>query len=259
MYGAKVKTFGCGVTKIAFLTKLNAAYAKKTNQEMIATGRGGCPRSIQLIGAKKVSIASGCRPPIGLKGEEDVQAHQVAWGALVAIVNINNPVSNITLQQFKDIVKGKITNWKELDGKDEPIQLYARYGKTSGVGYSIRMALFNDKDATFTKNAKRKGSSGPVRRAVTKGINVFAVDDFATSNKNKRIKMLSINGIKPTKQTIQSGEYFFYKPLYLYSHGAPHGENKRFLEFTLSKEGQKIISDNGVVNLEEGKNLKKLY
>ena len=259
IYAAEIKTFGCGITKIAYLTKLNAAYAKKTNQEMKVVGKGGAPRAIQLMGAQKVAISSGCRPPLGLKGEENVQAHHVAWGAAVAIVNINNSISNITSQQFKDILTGEIINWKELGGEDEPIQVYARNGKTSGVGYSVRMVLFNDKDTSFTKNAKRKGSSGPIRRAVTKGKNIFAVDDFVTASKHKRLKILSIDGIEPNKQSIKSGKYKYYRPLFLYSYGDPSGENKKYLEFTLSKEGQKIISDNDVVNLEEGKSLKRIY
>ncbi|MCK5110256.1 MAG: substrate-binding domain-containing protein [Arcobacteraceae bacterium] len=259
MYAVEIKTFGCGITKMAYLTKLNAAYAKKTNHEMKVVGRGGAPRAIQLMGAQKVAVSSGCRPPLGLKGEENVQAHQVAWGAVVAIVNKNNSVSNITSQQFKDILTGKITNWKEVGGEDLSIQVYARNGKTSGVGYSVRMVLFDDKEISFTKDAKRKGSSGPIRRAVTKAINVFAVDDFVTASKNKRLRILSIDGIKPNKQNIQNGKYKYYRPLFLYSYGDPSGENKKYLEFTLSKYGQKIISDNGVVNLEEGKNLKRLY
>jgi len=259
IYAKEIKTFACGITKIAYLTKLNAAYAKKTNQDMKVVGRGGAPRAIQLMGAQKVVISSGCRPPLGLKGEENVQAHQVAWGAIVAIVNIKNPISNITSQQFKDILTGKITNWQEVGGKDEPIQVYARTGKTSGVGYSVRMVLFNDKETSFTEDSRRKGSSGPIRRAVTKGENIFAVDDFVTASKYKRLKILSIDGVKPSKETIQNGEYKYYRPLFLYSYGDPSGENKKFLEFALSKEGQKIISDNDVVNLLEGKNLKRIY
>ena len=203
-------------------------------------------------------IASGCRPPIGLKGEEHVHAHKVAWGALVAIVNRENPVNNITMHQFRDILTGKITNWKTLGGRDENIQVYRRSGKTSGVGYSIRVALFNNKDADFTKFAKTKGSSGPIRRAVSKGVDVFAVDDYATSSKNKRLKMLSLEGIKPTKENIKSGKYKLFKPLYIYSYEDPSGENKKFLEFALSDEGQKIISDNGLVTIKEGKHLKEL-
>lgn len=254
-----IKTFGCGVTKIAFQTKLNAAYAKKTNKNIIIAGRGGCPRAIQLTNAKKVDIASGCRVPIGLKGEENVKAHKVAWSALVAIANIKNPISNITTKQFRKILKGEITNWKEVGGHDEKIQVYVRNGKTSGVGYSIRMALFDDKDVEFTKDAKRKGSSGPIRRAVSKGVNIFAVDDYSTSSKNKRLKILSIDGIKPTQDNIRNGKYKLSKPLYIYTHGEPKGESKKFLEFALSSEGQKVLNDNGLVTIKDGKKLKVSY
>jgi phosphate transport system substrate-binding protein len=208
---------------------------------------------------KKVDISSGCRTPIGLKGEDDVEAYKVAWSALVAIVNINNPVSNISLEEFKKILKGDIVNWQELGGRDSYIQVYKRSGKTSGVGYSARMALFKNKNESFTKNAKTKGSSGPIRRAVSKGIDAFAIDDYATSSKNKRVKILSIDGITPTKENIKNGKYKLYKPLYIYTNKKPTKNSKGFIDFALSDEGQKIIDQNGLVTLKDGKNLKIDY
>lgn len=259
LYSSEVITFGCGITKNAFLTKLNAGFSKKTSQTIKVVGRGGAPRSIKLMGEQKVAVSSGCRPPLDIKGERDVKAHHVAWGAIVAIVNRKNPVNNITSKQFKDILTGKLTNWKSLGGWNMPINLYVRNGKTSGVGYSARMVLFENENIEFSTKAKNKGSSAPIRRAVSKAKDSFAIDDFVTASKNKKLKILSIDGVKPSKETIQNRTYKYARPLFIYSYKEPTDINAQYLKYALSNEGQKIISNNGVVNLNEGKNLKRKY
>ena len=68
--------------------------------------------------------------------------------------------------------------------------------------------------------------------------------------------MISIDGASPSKENIASGKYPLYRPLYLVSKGQPQGDIKHFIDFALSSEGQKIISSQGTVNMEEGKGLR---
>ena len=51
--------------------------------------------------------------------------------AFVFIVNAGNPVDNITIDQIRGIYSGKITNWKELGGRNIPIAAMRR-NKNSG-------------------------------------------------------------------------------------------------------------------------------
>ena len=50
----------------------------------------------------------------------NVQLEQKPIGvdALVFIVNEDNPVTDLTQQQLRDIYAGKITNWKDVGGQD---------------------------------------------------------------------------------------------------------------------------------------------
>lgn len=69
------------------------------------------------------------------------------------------------------------------------------------------------------------------------------------------MKIISIDGIEPTKENIGSGKYPLFRPLYIAisSHSSP--EARKILDFILSDEGQKIVSEQGTVNLAEGKAL----
>lgn len=251
----KVKTFGCGITKNAYTKALNKAYSKKYGSKMIINKKGGAGKAAKLVTAGKIHIGTGCRP-IGIKSTEKGESIQVAWGAIVFIVNPKNSVSSITTAQAKDILQGKITNWKDVGGVDGKIDLYLRKSKKSGVGYSARQILWQTPDADFTKKANLKKSSGPVRKGVSVNPNGLGLDDFVTSGKNKKLKVLSINGIFPSKTTISDGSYGLHRPLFIYK-----GKNvkQKYIDLALSDEGQKIISDNGVVNLKEGASLTSPY
>jgi phosphate transport system substrate-binding protein len=50
----------------------------------------------------------------------------VAIDALAVIVNLENPVNELTIDQLADIYTGRITNWQEVGGNDAPIVLLSR-------------------------------------------------------------------------------------------------------------------------------------
>ena len=58
----------------------------------------------------------------------NVQLEQKPIGvdALVFIVNEDNPVTDLTQQQLRDIYAGKITNWKDVGGQDLDIVAFQR-------------------------------------------------------------------------------------------------------------------------------------
>jgi phosphate transport system substrate-binding protein len=253
-FAKEIKTFGCGITKSAFLVKLNSAYTKETGIKVTIPGRGGAVKAMKLVDAEKVDAASGCRPPLKGMG---IKATVVSWGAIVPIAHKSNKVNNITVDQLKGILAGKITNWKELGGDDAQIKLYIRNGKNSGVGYSARKLLFNNPNQEFAKNAKKKGSSGPIRKACAKSKYAFGIDDVKSAQKGGKLKLISLNGVTATKTNIMNGKYPLGRPHYIYTKNSSEG--KKFLQFALSKKGQKAISDAGSVNLQEGKNLKAIY
>ena len=60
------------------------------------------------------------------KAGVEFEYHTILSGGFVFFVNKDNPVDSITQEQLKGIVSGKITNWKEVGGEDEPIVLYQR-------------------------------------------------------------------------------------------------------------------------------------
>jgi phosphate transport system substrate-binding protein len=64
-----------------------------------------------------------------------------------------------------------------------------------------------------------------------------------------KVKAVTVDKIECTKQTIQSEKYPLSRYLYVYTNGKPTGNVQKFINFILSKEGQKLVEDEGFVDV----------
>ena len=245
---------GCGITKKAFMAELAKGYEEKTGTKMELYG-GGATRGIRDTAALKMDMGGSCRmtlPEIE-RSELHVTLHPVAWDALAVIMHPQNPVDNLTTDQIKAIYLGKIKNWKELGGADAPIELYVRQGKVSGVGYAIRQYLFQDGGVNFVSDHVVK-SSGPLEKAVEKDPNAMGITGISSARK-RNVKIVGIDGKSPSYDNLKNGSYGLYRPLYLVTSPMPSAKVKEFIAFANSRQGRKIIRDNGTVPYRDALNL----
>lgn len=237
---------GCGITKKAFMAELASAYLEKTGIKINLRG-GGATRGIRDVVSERAHIGGACRAQIELSSvERSAKQIPVAWDALVVIVHPSNPVKEITLAQLRAIYRGRISNWQQLGGRDAAIDLYARTGKISGVGFTLRELVFNNFEETFKARRFFK-STGPLEQAVEENINAIGTTGISSANR-RDIKILKLEGKNPSYDNIRRGKYLLYRPLYLVIR--QFEKDKRILDFknfALSKDGQDIIRNTGSV------------
>jgi len=95
-----------------------------------ATGKGLVDLSEGKADAAMVSepldIAVAAAEVAGKKLDPSkLRMHEIRKDEIVFLVNAANPVTKLTLAQLGDIHTGKITNWKQVGGKDLPITVYS--------------------------------------------------------------------------------------------------------------------------------------
>lgn len=249
-----IKWAGCGISKKAFMKELAKAYTKKTGIKVKLSG-GGATKGIRNAAKGAIDIGGACRVSLERHPKErDAFQIPVAWDALVAFVHKDNPVDNITFAQLHNVYLGKITNWKQLGGKNAPIELFVRRGKMSGVGRTLRELVFANYDQKFKATFVVK-SSGPVEKGVVKNINGFGVSGISSAKKRK-LKLLKLDGKAPTYENIKNGSYALYRPLYLViKRGNKMPLVRDFIKYALSREGQAIIRKQGTVPYAEALHL----
>jgi phosphate transport system substrate-binding protein len=246
---------GCGITKKSFMAELATAYQAKYGTEIVLEG-GGAAKGIRRVGDKSVAIGGSCRPKLpGNVAELSTQLNPVAWDALVVIVHPDNPVQDITIDQVRRVFEGEIKNWKEIGGRDQPVELQVRKGKHSGVGRTFRELAFADLDKEFVAHTVHK-SSGPLEKAVEANPNAIGVTGVSSARK-RNVKLLTLQGREADYANIRSGDYLFYRPLYIAHNPANprYDEVKQFIDFAHSREGREIIRKQGVVPYLDALNL----
>lgn len=249
---------GCGITKNAFTKEMASAFESHTRASVEVRG-GGALKGIRDASAGRADIGGTCRYALDLPEEADANLYHVAWDALVMIVPTTNPVQGLSSEQVQDVIDAKITNWSDVGGDDIPIEFYARRGNLSGVGHMFRVQFFKNPDKVFTAAQEVPRSSGLVEMLVGKGGGSLGISGASSAHKRKGVKMLSLDGVYPSKENIVSGKYHLIRPLYYATGPQPSDHTQKFIEFALSPQGQSVIANEDVVNLKEGQGLSRIF
>lgn len=173
---------------------------------------------------------------------------KVALDGLAVVVNPRNPVNKVTMGQLADIFSGKIINWKELGGEDKKIVVLSReVNSGTHVYFKEHILRRNDPNSReeFAPSALMLSSSQAIADEVAN--NTAAIGYYGMGYISDKQKALSVakdtksTFILPTIENVISGKYPISRPLFLYTNYQPQGLVKKFVDFTLSKEGQEIV------------------
>ncbi|MGF7145545.1 phosphate transport system substrate-binding protein [Anaerotaenia torta] len=172
---------------------------------------------------------------------------EIARDGLVLIVNPKNPIQNLTLDQIRDIYAAEITDWSQFGGAEARINIIAR---EEGSGTRSAFTELVMRETEITPKAIVQDSNGAVRQLVADDPNAIGFISLGLVNDN--VKALHIAGIEATRENIMNGSYSMSRPFLFVTNGEPTGLAKSFLEFTLSSEGQKLLSHEGLIPSAEG-------
>lgn len=173
-------------------------------------------------------------------------AHVVALDGIAIIVHPSNPVGNITIDQIRDIYKGKIRSWKELGGPNKKIVMISR-DTNSGTYETFHKLVM--KKQKIVQNCEYVGSNGAVRGRVQN--TSTAIGYVGLGFLDRSVKGLKVNKVYPTLRTISIGKYPIARPLFMFTNGYPKmgSHMYQFVTLYLTKKGQEIIKGIGFVPL----------
>ena len=142
----------------------------------------------------------------------EFESVQVLNSGFVFFVNKSNPVSNLSSQQLHDIYAGKITNWKEVGGNDEPIIAYQR-ADGSGSQTGLYEHVIPQNEVMDPPLTQRIGAMSEIIDAVAnydnaKGALGFSYYYYVTNmHYQEDVKLIAIDNIYPAPETITSDMY----------------------------------------------------
>ncbi len=240
-------------------------YQKINPEVQISVTGGGSGTGLAALVNGTVDIANASR---AIKPEEIDQAKSagftptefvIARDAIAVIVNPENPVKQLTMDQISKIYKGEIDNWKEVGGEDRPIVRLSRETNSGTHVYFleevVRLGSSQDK-SIFSPTTLLLPSSEGIIAEVSSNPNAIGYDGLGyVTDTVKTIAVArpgSSDYVLPSVATVNSGTYPISRDLYMYTHDAPQGAIKAYLDWIYSPEAQKIVADLGFVPYAKG-------
>jgi phosphate transport system substrate-binding protein len=225
-----------------------AAQIMKYNPKIrITVAGGGSGVGVQKVGEGLVDIGDTGRAltPKEVK-KYGLKTFPFAIDGVAVGVNPQNPVSNLSPKQIQEIFAGKITNWKDVGGKDAPINLFSR-DEASGTRAVFWKKLL--KKGPIAEKANVVPSNGAMKVAISQDPN--AIGYLGIGHVDKTVKGVKVDGVEPTQQNAKDGKYPVVRQLYMNTKGEPKPLVKAFIAYILSPAGSQIIEKAGYIPLKK--------
>jgi phosphate transport system substrate-binding protein len=234
-----------GSTTVLPIAQVTAEVFMERNPSVdISVQGGGSGVGVAALIDGTTDIATSSRK---MKDEEIAKAKakgvnpretKIAMDGIAVIVNPKNQIKALTKDQIKAIYTGKISNWAELGGKNMKIVVVNRDSSSGTFEAFEQLALDKTK---VRPDALTNASNQTVVQTVaqTPGTIGYAGLGYLIP----KVKAVTVNGIACSEATVLSGKYPLSRPLFMYTNGDPTGAVKAFIDFVLSKEGQKLVKE----------------
>ena len=230
---------------------LATAYHQRSSEPQVETGKGlGTGARLQALAEGKIQIAlasHGIKPEDVQKG--NLKIIEVAKGAIVFAVNASVPLTNLTEAQVCEIYSGKVRSWHPLGGPDRPIAVLTR-PPTEVDPEVIRAKVGCFKELKEVETATVMARGGDMAKGLADTPAAIGMTSMTVVEQSGgTVKALTLNGVAPTAEQVKSGRYFLTRDFLFVIKGEPTPPIKKFLDFVLSPDGDRVILANGAVPL----------
>lgn len=227
--------------------KLAEAFMTENTGVRIDVQGGGSSVGVKAAGegTSDIGMASREVKESELAEFPNLKIFVIARDGIAIVSHPDVTVSDLTVEQVRDIFSGKITNWKDLGGVDQNIIVVSREEGSGTRGAFEEMVM--GKDALIAATAILQPSNGSIRTTVS--TTPFSIGYLSFGYLDNTVKSISVGGVAPTEPNAAKGSYPIVRPLNMLTNGEPMGAVKSFLDFILSDAGQKLVVEDGYISV----------
>ncbi len=240
-----------GSTTVLPIAQATAESFMQEHSEVDVSVRGG-GSSVGIVGIIEgtVDIGDASREAKSKEMEKaraegvELVKHIVAFDGIAIVVDKSNDIGQISRADLQGVYCGKIINWKELGGIDKKIVVVSRDASSGTFETFVEKVMQKEK---VVASSLKLGSNNAVVSSVksTPG----AIGYIGYGYINDEVNVLKVDGVMITKSGIKSGLYPISRSLQMYTNGLPTGMNGKYLDFVKSPAGQKIVAEQGFVEI----------
>ena len=221
------------------------AFSVINPQVVVDVQGGGSSVGVKAAAEKTADIGMASREvkEEELKATPEMKVFAVALDGIAVVVNSDVTVEDLSLEQVRDIFSGKITNWNEVGGPDQPMIVVSRE-EGSGTRAAFE-ELVMGKDALIADTAILQPSNGAIRTTVS--TTPHSIGYISMGYIDETVKAIKVDGVEPSEENAANGTFPIVRPLNLITFGDPAGVVKAFMDFVLSPEGQALVVEEGYI------------
>ncbi len=224
-----------------FAEMLAEEYMAHHREKKVFVQGGGSSAGIEAVRTGAADIGMSSRRLMA--SEKELIPAPIAYDAIAVIVNPQNPLNDLSVEQIRGIFSGRLTNWKEVGGRNHSLTMVTRE-EGSGTREAFQKMVMGKHEISL--GGLVQDSNGAIRQVVSDDPN--AIGYISLGLVDKTVKALRINGIQPNLENIMKSRYKIIRPFLFVFRTSPEGLAKDFLDFILSAEGQKLLKQEGLIS-----------
>ncbi|HNX57105.1 MAG TPA: phosphate ABC transporter substrate-binding protein [Prolixibacteraceae bacterium] len=238
-------------TMVILAQKWAEVYMKSNSNVAIQVTGGGSGVGISALinGATDIANASRKMKPTEkdkLKERYNTMGVEVACAkdGITVYLHPTNKVKELTVEQLGKIFRGEIKNWKEVGGADAQIKLYGRENSSGTYVFFQENVVMGD----YAANCQTLPGTAAVVNAVKKDVNGIGYGGAAYAEGIEICKVkkdANSPAYAASTETIAKNQYPITRYLFMYLRNRPTGEMKKYIDWILSPEGQKLVVEMG--------------
>jgi len=208
----------------------------QVNQNVVSSDSG-------LIEVENGSIQIGDSDIQASKDKSDLVDHPVAIVNYVVVTSSDvTNVTNLSLQQLRDIYSGRITNWSKVGGPDLPIYVISR-SQSSGTRQTFQSNILKCTEnlPAFSPNHEELNGEPDVAKEIKNRHGTIGYVGIGTASEME-LKYLTIDGEQATPENVETNNYGFWAVEHMYTKGIAQGLTKSFLDYMTSDSARVIAN-----------------
>jgi phosphate transport system substrate-binding protein len=212
---------------------------------------GGSGAGVDALVAGSADIAAVSRPLDPSEVQALYRTHgtlgvrfRIARDGVSVFLNPDNTVRDLSLAELAALFTGRITSWSEVGGPAVAVRLVVR-PPNSGTTRFVRDHVLAG--ARFGSSA----TVAPTTRAVIAAVaaDAGAIGFGGVAYRTDAVITCRIDGVGPDAGSIRDERYPLARYLQLVTVAPPGGTVRRFLDFCLGPEGQRMVAESGYLPL----------